>query len=230
MAGLVTAEKLVIANPADTYGYAAEQRALAASIRSVVQVANRAEADTIATAMATDGRAVSDTNPLYVYRLDYQRLEVKTAAGWGGPAQGVIQTTDYAVQSGGIAAKAIVMNIPTVTFVAGRTYRLHAEGNYYQNSTGSTFVYGIASCPVGDPASQTSGLIGICSQADSANAANEGRRFNISCLYKPATTGPLQLKFTAERVTGSAVTYVSGAADNVVQMYVEDMGIVPPLA
>lgn len=82
MAGLVTAEKQVIANPADTYGYTAEQRALAASIRSVVTVADRTEAEVIAAAMAADGRAVSDSNILVVYNRGKRAVEVKDGTGW----------------------------------------------------------------------------------------------------------------------------------------------------
>lgn len=88
MAGLVTAEKHVIANPADNYGYTAEQRALSASIRSVVPVADRAEATAIMNAMAADGRPVTDANPLFVWRLDLRCLEVKTSASaWATTAQ-----------------------------------------------------------------------------------------------------------------------------------------------
>lgn len=97
MAGLVTAEKQVIANPADTYGYTAEQRSLAASIRSVVPVASRTEAETVATNMAADGRAVSDTNPLVVYRTDIDQLEVKSASGWWTTGQKVAEFTGGAV-------------------------------------------------------------------------------------------------------------------------------------
>lgn len=80
MAGLVTAEKLVIANPADTYGYTAEQRALAASARTVVPVANPAEAATIITAMAADGRTVSATNPLVTFDDSLKTVVVYTGA------------------------------------------------------------------------------------------------------------------------------------------------------
>ncbi len=82
MAGLVTAEKHVIANPADTYGYTAEQRALSASIRSIVSVADRTEADTVVAAMATDGRPVSTTNPLYANNAALKGLEYRTGSLW----------------------------------------------------------------------------------------------------------------------------------------------------
>jgi hypothetical protein len=224
MAGLVTAEKHVIANPADNYGYTAEQRALAASIRSVVVVADRAEADVVAAAMATDGRPVTDANPLYVHRLDNGRIEVKTAGGWGGAPAGIQAYTHSVTNSGQITTVQVVKNIPTFTFVAGRSYRITAEGPYYLSGTGSTFAWQFTSCSTADPAAQTTGLTEMMNDTDSVSAASEGRRFKMSRVVNQAATQTLQLKLTCQRVTGSAYAIAAGSAVNPIFMAVEDLG------
>lgn len=229
MAGLVTAEKQVIANPSDTYGYAAEQRALAASIRSLVPVASRAEAETVAAAMAADGRPVSNANPLVVFRQDNERVEIKTSSGWGGPPQGIIAYTEMLSQSGIITSQQVVKHLPSVSFKAGRTYRLGVEGNYYVTDTSSTFIYTIFSDTTAAAPTSTANLVQMASQADRPTTAMEGRRINLSFLYRPTVDTTIQLKFTAQRLQGTANLYISGSADNPVMFYVEDMGLMQGL-
>lgn len=82
MTGFITAEGLVIPAGSDTYDYVADQRRLSSSIRSIVPVPDQATGDTIAAAMATDGRAVSDTNPLVTWQADQQAINIKGTNGW----------------------------------------------------------------------------------------------------------------------------------------------------
>lgn len=82
MAGIVTAEKLVIANPADNYGYTAEQRTLAASARTIVPVSSPTEAASIIAAMAADGRTVSATNPLVTWDDSLKTIITYTGASY----------------------------------------------------------------------------------------------------------------------------------------------------
>lgn len=220
-----TAEKIVIPGGGDFFDYTEEQRKMAASQRTVVIVADRTEADTIATAMAADGRPVTDANPLYVHRLDNQRIEVKTAGGWGGAPAGIQAYTHSTSNSGQITAVQVVKNIPTFTFVAGRSYRLSAEGPYYLSATGSTFAWQFTSCAVGDSAASTANLTEMMNDTDSVSAGSEGRRFKMSRVFNAATTQTLQLKLTMQRVTGSAYAISAGSASNPVFMAVEDLGV-----
>ena len=50
----------------------------------VVSVADRTEADSIASALAAAGWPVTDARPLYVWNLSTNSLEVKVTAGWKG--------------------------------------------------------------------------------------------------------------------------------------------------
>lgn len=78
----VSPEKKNLPAAGDQYNYTDELKAFAASIRDVVQVANRGEADTIAANMTTDGRPVSDANLLIVFNNETKNLEIKDSSGW----------------------------------------------------------------------------------------------------------------------------------------------------
>lgn len=90
MPGVNTPEGVVVPAAGDTYDYLGEQRRMANSQRTIVPVADRAAADVVASAMETDGRPVSDTNPLVVYNIANRTVEVKDAGGWRGAPSGVI--------------------------------------------------------------------------------------------------------------------------------------------
>lgn len=77
-----TPEKKKLPATGDNYNYVDEMRALAVSIRDIVSVANRAEADNIVTAMQVDGRPVSDANPLYVFNNQTKNIEIRDSSGW----------------------------------------------------------------------------------------------------------------------------------------------------
>lgn len=78
----VSPEKKNLPALGDNYAYVDEQRAFAASVRDIVSVTNRTEADNIAAAMATDGRAVSDANLLFVFNNATKNIEIKDSSGW----------------------------------------------------------------------------------------------------------------------------------------------------
>ncbi|WIC89093.1 hypothetical protein SEA_OTTAWA_47 [Arthrobacter phage Ottawa] len=75
-------EKVVLPGGGDLYDYVEEMRKKAASQRTIVPVADITEADTIATAMAAEGRPVTDANPLVVRDLSIGEINVKNASGW----------------------------------------------------------------------------------------------------------------------------------------------------
>lgn len=86
MAGFITAEGLVVAAGADTYDYVNDQRRLAGSIRSVVPAADNAGVATIVAAMNTDGRPVTDTNPLIASNIAEKGLQLVGSSGTIRPA------------------------------------------------------------------------------------------------------------------------------------------------
>lgn len=75
-------EKKALPAAGDNYNYIAEQVAFANSIHDVVSVVNRTEADAIVTAMATDGRPVTDANLLIVFNNETKSLEIRDSSGW----------------------------------------------------------------------------------------------------------------------------------------------------
>lgn len=80
----INPEGLIIPAGSDQYNLTTDLRTMGGSIRSVVPVADTGAGDTVATAMGTDGRAVTDTNPLIVFNAATRQLEVKSAVGWTG--------------------------------------------------------------------------------------------------------------------------------------------------
>lgn len=78
----ISPEKKQLPAMGDNYKYVDEQRAFAASIRDIVPVVDRAEADTIASQMTADGRGVTDSNPLIVFNNATKNVEIRDAAGW----------------------------------------------------------------------------------------------------------------------------------------------------
>lgn len=82
MPGVNTPEGVVVPAAGDTFDYLGEMRRKANSQRTVVTVADRAAAEVVAAAMATDGRPVSNTNPLVVYNQGKRAIEVKDGTGW----------------------------------------------------------------------------------------------------------------------------------------------------
>jgi hypothetical protein len=225
MAGVTTPEGIVIPAGGDTYDYTGEQRRMAASQRTVVTVADRTAADLIATNMASDGRPVTDANPLHVFRLDLQRYEAKIAAGWvWGPA-GIVSYTEMTSNSGTLTgAVTVIKNIPSFTFVAGRSYKLTTEVGYMLSATGSTWAWQFGTCSTADSAPLTTGITPIMAWTDQVNGASEGRRFGMSRIYKPGAQ-TVQLKLTGQRVTGAANATVLGSANDPVFMLVEDLGV-----
>lgn len=79
---LLTPEGARIPANTDLWNLLTDLTKMVDSQRTVIPVASRAAAEVIATNMGTDGRPVSDTNPLVVYREDTGIIEVKVTAGW----------------------------------------------------------------------------------------------------------------------------------------------------
>lgn len=97
-----TPEKVTVPGGGDYYDYVEEQREMVASQRTVVPVADIAEADAIAAAMAAEGRAVSDTNPLVVFNIALGEMNVKTSAGWANtPWQALTLQNSWVAYTGG---------------------------------------------------------------------------------------------------------------------------------
>lgn len=69
---------------ADAFNLTPDLATLADTLGVIVPVADRTEADAVATARAAEGWAVSDSRPLYVFRADTKGIEIKDGSGWRG--------------------------------------------------------------------------------------------------------------------------------------------------
>lgn len=121
MTGFITAEGIVIPAGSDTYDYVNDQRRFAASVRSIVPVAFDGAFSTVVSGMATDGRPVSDTNPLFAWNANDKGLQYQGTAGVMlplGPAvpfghmgrTAGFQTLTPSAQTVGMAAAQVLLN------------------------------------------------------------------------------------------------------------------------
>lgn len=136
-----TAEKIVIPGGGDFYDYAEEQRKMSASQRTIVPVANLAEADNIATVMAADGRAVTDTNPLVVFNTATKSIGVKNSGGWvGKKAYAGVNPSGYTVD-GYFAVEPLFdgTKIVTASFSMSRTAGAFAMTTAQYYALGTVF-------------------------------------------------------------------------------------------
>jgi hypothetical protein len=76
--------KAQVPTNADTWNPVGDLAILADSLEVIVPVADRTEADAVATARAAVGWPVSDARPLFVWNTTTKTLEVKDTAGWRG--------------------------------------------------------------------------------------------------------------------------------------------------
>lgn len=76
--------KAQVPTNADTWNPVGDLAILADSLEVIVPVADRTEADAVATARAAVGWPVSDARPLFVWNSTTKTLEVKDGAGWRG--------------------------------------------------------------------------------------------------------------------------------------------------
>lgn len=76
--------KAQVPTNADTWNPTGDLAILADSLEVIVPVADRTEADSVATARAAAGWAVSDARPLFVWNTTTKTIEVKDSSGWRG--------------------------------------------------------------------------------------------------------------------------------------------------
>lgn len=69
---------------ADAFNLVPDLATMADTMGVIVPVANRTEADAVATQRGADGWPVSDARPLFVFRADTKGVEVKDSSGWRG--------------------------------------------------------------------------------------------------------------------------------------------------
>lgn len=94
MTGYISPEGISLPAGGDFWDVVNAMRTAANSTRSVVSVADQTTGDAVATAMAADGRPVSDSNPLVAFRQDIAAICVKNSSGWNVPLLGPFTTAN----------------------------------------------------------------------------------------------------------------------------------------
>lgn len=140
-------------------------------------------------------------------------------------AKGQVGHAEVPNPSGAIGAKTVIINIASVSFKAGRKYKIELHGNYSASGTTSTAAFTIGTCSTADAANNSTGITNIKSIADRPNVTGEGR--SLAVIRTGITFGvdtTLQIKATIERVNGGDGFFTSCSADNPITLTVYDMG------
>lgn len=134
--------------------------------------------------------------------------------------KGIISYETRSSASAGITSKSIVENIPTVSFKGGRMYRVVWNASATVTVADGYFNYGISTCLTSDSSSSTSGLTNITVNSIS-NEGTGGEAFYVEGIYEPPSDITLQVKFWAERTTGTGTWQMEAKK---CWFYIEDMG------
>ncbi len=132
----------------------------------------------------------------------------------------------YNATSSAITTLTVVFAIPTFTFKANRKYKITFIGNGYTSDNTSTFLIAVQTCLVSDPLAQTTGLSQVRPRAIKLDTALEGRSFDFTApnvTFGSDTT--LQIKFTAQRLSGGGGITITGNNTDPCEMVIEDLGL-----
>lgn len=195
MSGFITAEGLVVPIGTDYYDYVNDQKRLADSVRSVVPVASQAAGNTVASSMASDGRSVSDTNPLAIWESDTHSIWVKGSSGaWFSAGLNNIRADSNHTRVNGYA------NILS-DLGANNIFPFFQIGSYVV----TTDINGYATIIL--PVAFPNGLIGACLTNGDNNITN-GSRLLISQGTAAPTLSQLHIRVWD---TGANASYNSSA-------------------
>lgn len=212
---------------ADTFNLTGDLATLVDSMEVLVPVASQAAGDTVATARAAAGFAVTDARPLFIYNTTSKTIQVKDSGGWrdldfplGLVNQSTVTTSSAAI--GGSVA--VVNNIPTFTFKAGRKYRITWTFEFNGSVAGNFIDTSIHTCSTSDPASQTTGLTKIGGSSLYVAAATTGTHGEATAYYNPVSDSTLQVKFTAFVWVGGGTVVISASSTNPARYSIIDEG------
>jgi len=170
---------------------------------------------------------LTDADSVYAIKEYSELMAAAVAAEVDKLPKGQIAKQISTGTSGAInTTMTVVQNVANINFVAGRCYLVYWSVNYYQQSTGDTFAFGVTVANNGDAAGSTANMTQLRSVSDRVSASSEGRNKIVSAYYFPTVTDTLQVKTWIQRVVGSGGSlFVSADATNPNQLIVEDKGI-----
>jgi hypothetical protein len=113
----------------DAFNLTPDLATLADTLGVIVPVADRTEADSVATARAAAGWPISDSRPLFVWRTDIDTIEVKDSAGWRGHGA-VVRHMEFAQASFSVAGGYASWDAGALSVDTGQT----VNGGFAQQS------------------------------------------------------------------------------------------------
>lgn len=141
-------------------------------------------------------------------------------------AKGRSLKTLVTADSGAVGSLAVINNIPTFTFKAGREYAVVWDFEYYGSTTNGFFEFSIQTCATTDSGSLTTGLTSLIRRIN--NVQQGGSSFKQSLRVEaPVTYGSdttLQIKFLAELNANSGTVVVIGNAGTPALYLIGDEG------
>lgn len=212
----------------DTFNLTPDMATMGESLLTLVPVASDAAGDTVATARAAAGFAVSDARPLFVYNTTTKTIRVKGTAGWRdlNNTSALVNQSVVTTSSGGFTALAVINNIPTFTFKAGRRYEIVWDGHYQSSVAGDYVDLSIETCATTDGASVTTGLTRLRHKTFRAGAANMLEPIIVRAPATYGTDTTLQIKFLGSRGAGTGTCTIIGSANATILYQIHDLGAV----
>lgn len=122
---------------------------------------------------------------------------------------------------------AIVENIPSFYFEAGRNYRIVWDTSYLQENLGDLFFWSINLAPVADAAASQANLTVLDGRTRGILAAVQTTQAHgpITAYYTPTVSGTSQIKFFIQQVVGTNRLIVIGQGNEFARYLIYDDGM-----
>lgn len=139
--------------------------------------------------------------------------------------KGTIYRTDVGTPSGDVV-NAIVNNIASFTFKAGRNYRIVWDTSYLQSAAGDLFFWDIGLAALTDTAADLANITSLGGRTKGVGSSGTNVTQHtgpITAYYKPATDTTMQVKFRIQRALGAGTVRVQGqTAENAAYLIYDD--------
>lgn len=179
------------------------------------------------TAYTAGQQVISPTNDIVSAKADMTSGTTFSIANWNksstSPA-GIISYLVTNANTGAVSTLTVVNNIPSVSFKAGRRYRITWSSEFVVSDASFYGALRANKCATTDSASATTGLTSLQSHTVTAKASGLTEFFIMSFIYSPVADETVQLKFTLQNAAGAGNITLIGATDRNIEYIVEDMG------
>jgi hypothetical protein len=127
-------------------------------------------------------------------------------------AKGRVYKADVATSSGAVS-DAIINNIATFTFKAGRSYRIVWDTSYYQSAAGDLFYWSIGLAAVVDTFADLTNITALGGRTKGVGSSGTGviqHTGAVTAYYEPTVDITRQVKFRIQRELGAGTVVAVG--------------------